>query len=379
MLDIKLTKGQPEYAQIAEQVRLAVARGMLQPGDRLESVRELAAQLRVNPSTVARAYRELEQAGVIETHGRRGTLVAARGDAIELRAGRDARLRGLAERAVVEALAQGFSAEEIEAAFGLQLAAWREQLTRPTSRPVTSGSDRLCRFAGSHDLALEALWAHARREHSEICFTASYVGSLDGLLALLHGEVALAGAHILDEETGEYNLPILRRLFPGGQVRTVTLAEREQGLIVAAGNPKRIGSFADFARPDVRFVNRQAGSGTRTLSEHHLRRAGIAVASIAGFDRVVDTHLAVAAAVAEGGATGGADAGLGVYAAARAFGLDFVPVAKERYDLVLLAADRRRPPLSWLLDTVASPGFRAVVAELGGYDTAKTGEEHTVV
>ena len=298
MLDIKLTKGQPEYAQIAEQVRLAVARGTLQPGERLESVRELAARLGVNASTVARAYRELEQAGVIETHGRRGTLVAARGDAIGLRAVRDARLRGLAERAVVEALAQGFSAEEIEAAFGLQLAAWREQLSRPAPRPGTEIPDRLCRFAGSHDLALEALWAHARREHSEVSFSASYVGSLDGLLALLHGEVALAGAHILDEETGEYNLPILRRLFPGGQLLAVTLAEREQGLIVARGNPKGIRSFADLARGDVRFVNRQAGSGTRTLSEHHLRRAGIAAASIAGFDRVVETHLAVASAVA---------------------------------------------------------------------------------
>ena len=222
------------------------------------------------------------------------------------------------------------------------------------------------------------MWAHARREHSEVSFSASYVGSLDGLLALLHGEVALAGAHILDEETGEYNLPILRRLFPGGQLRAVTLAEREQGLIVARGNPKGIRSFADLARGDVRFVNRQAGSGTRTLSEHHLRRAGIAAASIAGFDRVVDTHLAVASAVAEGSVSG-ADAGLGVYAAARAFGLDFVPIAKERYDLVLLAADRSQPPLSWLLDTIASPGFRAVVAELGGYDTSKTGQEQTVV
>jgi molybdate-binding protein/DNA-binding transcriptional regulator YhcF (GntR family) len=379
MLDIKLTKGQPEYAQIAEQVRLAIARGTLHPGDRLESVRELAARLGVNASTVARAYRELEQAGVIETHGRRGTLVAARGDAIGLRAVRNARLRSLAERAVVEALAQGFAPEEIEAAFGLQLAAWREQMARPASRPAAESADRLCRFAGSHDLALEALWAHARREHSEVSFTANYVGSLDGLLALLHGEVALAGAHILDEETGEYNLPILRRLFPGGQVRTVTLAEREQGLIVASGNPKRIGSCADLARDDVRFVNRQPGSGTRTLLELHLRRAGIAVASVAGFDRVVETHLAVASAVAEGSAKGGADAGLGVYAAARAFGLDFVPVAKERYDLVLLSADRRRPPINWLLDMVASHDFRAVVAELGGYDTAKTGQEHIVV
>jgi molybdate-binding protein/DNA-binding transcriptional regulator YhcF (GntR family) len=377
MLDIKFTKGQPEYAQIAEQVRLAVVRGSLRPGDRLEPVRELAGRLGVNASTVARAYRELEQAGVIETHGRRGTLVAAAGEEVGLRALRVSRLRTLTERAVVEALAQGFSADEIEAAFALQLAAWREQLARPVPRPPTSHedhADRLCRFAGSHDLALEALWAHMRREHSEIGFAASYVGSLDGLLALLHGDAALAGAHILDEETGEYNLPIVRRLFPGGQARAVTLAEREQGLIVAEGNPQRIHGFADLMRPEVRFINRQAGSGTRTLLEHHLRQAGISSAAIAGFDRVAETHLGVAAAVAEGDA----DAGLGLYAAARAFGLGFVPVCVERYDLVFMAADRDRPPLSWLLDTISSHRFRAVVAELGGYDTTRTGQEYAV-
>jgi DNA-binding transcriptional regulator YhcF (GntR family) len=236
MLTIHLTKGSPEYAQIVEQIRLAVARGELRPGDRLAPVRELADQLGVNPSTAARAYRELEQAGVIETHGRRGTLVAQDRNAEGLRHERETRLRGLAERAVVEALAQGFTPDEIEAALGLQLAAWREQ-RGPQAAPAAPRSlDRLGRFAGSHDLALEALWAQIRLTHPQVAWSASYVGSLDGLLALLHGEVSLAGAHILDEETGEYNLPILRRPFPGGQVCAVTLAEREQGLIVAAGN-----------------------------------------------------------------------------------------------------------------------------------------------
>ncbi len=374
MLEIRLNKGQPEYTQIVEQIQLAVAHGMLRPGERLSPVRAVAAQLGVNASTVARAYRELEQAGVVETHGRRGTLVAAQHDAGKLRGLRDARLRSLAERAVVEALAQGFAPEEIEAALGLQLAAWREQRNRPAQPPVAERAGRLYRFAGSHDLALEALWAQARQAHGEAPFAADYVGSLDGLLALLHGEAALAGAHILDEETGDYNLPILRRLFPGGQVCAVTLAEREQGLIVARGNPKSICSLSDLARHDLRFVNRQPGSGTRTLLEHHLRVVGVTPTVITGYERVAVTHLAVASAVAEGSA----DVGLGLYAAARAFGLDFVPVAKERYDLVLYVGDRDDPPVSWLLEMVSSAAFRGVVAELAGYHTEHTGEEHRV-
>ncbi len=374
MITIKLTAGSPEYVQIVEQIQLAVAHGTLQPGERLSPVRELAAQLGINASTVARAYRELEQAGVVETRGRRGTLVAAGRDMRELRALRDARLRALAEHAVVEALAQGFAAEEIEAAFGFQLAAWREQRDRPAPHPKLDHSGRLYRFAGSHDPALEALWAQARQAHGDAPFATSYVGSLDGLLALLHGDVALAGTHILDEESGEYNLPILRRLFPRGQVCAVTLAEREQGLIVARGNPKGIRQLSDLAGRDLRFINRQPGSGTRTLLEQNLRMAGLAPDAITGYDRVASTHLGVASAVADGSA----DAGLGVLAAARGFGLDFVPVTTERYDLALYVADRDRPPLNWLLEMASSAAFRAVVAELGGYHTEHTGEERIV-
>jgi molybdate-binding protein/DNA-binding transcriptional regulator YhcF (GntR family) len=375
MLTITLTRGAPEYAQIVEQIRLAVARGELRPGERLASVRELADRLGVNPSTAARAYRELEQAGVIETHGRRGTLVAQESNVEGLRQYREARLRGLAERAVVEALAQGFTPDEIEAAFGLQLAAWREQRGPHPTPAMPRAPDRLMRFAGSHDLALEALWAQARLAHPAAAFTAAYVGSLDGLLALLHGEAGLAGAHILDEETGEYNLPILRRLFPGGQVCAVTLAEREQGLIVAAGNPQGVHSLADLARGDLRFINRQPGSGTRTLLEHRLRVLGLTPAHLAGYDRVAATHMAVATAIAQGHA----DAGLGVRAAAQAFGLDFLPVATERYDLVCYVADRDQPPLAPLFDLLASAAFRRIIAQLDGYHAAHTGEVRIVI
>ena len=201
--------------------------------------------------------------------------------------------------------------------------------------------------------------------------SASYVGSIDGLLALLHGEAGLAGSHILDEESGEYNLPILRRLFQGQPLCVVTLAGREQGLIVPAGNPLGLAGWADLARPGLRFINRGPGSGTRTLLDHGLRCEGIWPQGILGYDWVAPTHLAVASAVAGGQA----DTGLGLYAAARAYGLGFVPLADERYDLVLRSEDRNQPPIARLLEIIGSDGYKAILARLGGYDTKQTGNE----
>ena len=371
MIEFDFVKGKPEYLQIAEQLQLAVAAGRLKPHERLEPVRELAGRLGLNPSTVARAYRLLEQQGVIQTGGRRGSRVSdgsATGGAEMLR---QVRLRTLAARAVSEGLAQGFAPDELEAALGLELAAWRERRQARSGSAPARQPGRLSLFAGSHDLALEALWAQARRLHPGLLLEPRYVGSLDGLLALLHGEAGLAGTHLMDEESGEYNLPVLRRLFVGFPLCLVTLAEREQGLILARGNPRRIQGYADLAQPELRFVNRQPGSGTRSLLDHSLRRQAVNPAEIRGYDRVVPTHLAVAAAVAEGSA----DAGLGIRAAARAFDLDFLPLARERYDLVLMAADRDSSPIAELLGVLGSAAFRAVVRQIGGYDTALTGEE----
>lgn len=368
MIDIHLQAGEPEYLQIVQQVRWAVANGELKTGDTLEPVRRLAARLGVNASTVARAYRLLEMQGVVHTHQRRGTIIAAPGaDVQDLR---HTRLRQIMERALVEALALGYTPGEVEGAFAMQIAAWRERRARPfaAGRPPSAG-DRLHRFAGSHDLALEALWAYALRAEGSDAFSASYVGSLDGMLQLLRGDVAIAGTHMLDEESGEYNLPILQRLFVGRRLAVVTLAEREQGLIVAAGNPARIDGLATLAQPHVRFINRQPGSGTRTLLDYHLRRQGIAATAISGYQHEVATHTAVADAVARGRA----DAGLGLRAAAHAFGLSFIPLARERYDLVMLADDRMQPPLARLIDCLCSAAFREIVAGMIGYDATHTG------
>jgi putative molybdopterin biosynthesis protein len=203
-----------------------------------------------------------------------------------------------------------------------------------------------------------------------VTLASTNVGSMGGLIALRDGLCHLAGSHLLDPGTGEYTLPYLERLLaPGRSVAVVRLVHREQGLLVAAGNPMALTGIADLARDGLRYVNRQPGAGTRVLLDHELGQAGIAPDAISGYAREEPTHFAVAAAIA----AGRADCGLGVQAAARAFGLDFVPVAREPYDLVLeldMFESGLLAPLWELLDDAA---FRSAVEALGGYDTAQTG------
>ncbi|MGC4116623.1 MAG: molybdopterin biosynthesis protein [Myxococcales bacterium] len=222
---------------------------------------------------------------------------------------------------------------------------------------------------GSHDPALDVLGdlLAGRRPGSRLA--SASVGSLGGILAVAAGEAHLAGSHLLDPATGEYNLPDLARHAPQAELAVVTLAHRAQGLLVPKGNPKGLRAFEDLAREDVLFVNRQRGSGTRVLLDHELAKRGIASKQIKGYEREEFTHAAVAVAVL----SGAADAGLGVLAAAKALGLDFVPVAEERYDLIVpvdLLADPRVEQVLELLGTVE---FRQALRKLGGYDDRQTG------
>ena len=197
----------------------------------------------------------------------------------------------------------------------------------------------------------------------------SNVGSLGGLVALRDGLCHVAGSHLLDPATGEYTLPYIDRVLPGREVAVVRLVHREQGLIVAPGNPHGIGGIEDLARSGIRYVNRQRGAGTRVLLDHELAHRGIAADAISGYTREEHTHLAVAAAVA----AGRVDAGLGVLAAARAFGLDFVPVTREPYDLVLDAGTLGDAVLAPLWALLEDPSFKVSVEALGGYGTEEMG------
>jgi putative molybdopterin biosynthesis protein len=223
---------------------------------------------------------------------------------------------------------------------------------------------------GSHDLTLDLLSSELAKLSPGLSLSSSNVGSLGGLIALQRGEAHLAGSHLLDEETGEYNLSYVRRLLRDRPTVLVNLVYRDQGFIVPRGNPKKIGGLEDLVRPDVQFINRQKGAGTRVLLDYQLKQLGISPEQINGYRREEFTHLAVAASIA--GDT--ADTGLGILAAARALRLGFVPLLKERYDLVIPRENYGSPLMQLLLDTLRGPRFRTQVEALGGYDTSQMGE-----
>ena len=222
---------------------------------------------------------------------------------------------------------------------------------------------------GSHDLVLDLLASRLSESPGNPTVSSANVGSIGGLLAIRRGETHIAGSHLLDEETGEYNVSYIDRYIPNKRVTLVHLAGRTQGLMVSPHNPMRITSLADLARDGVRFVNRQRGSGTRVLLDFKLRETGIPTESIRGYDREEYTHLAVAAAV-QGGR---ADVGLGILPAARAMGLEFVPLFEEQYDLVIpiefYDGDLLRP----MLGMIRSAEFQREVEDLGGYNTSQMG------
>ena len=222
---------------------------------------------------------------------------------------------------------------------------------------------------GSHDLTLDLLADRLRRSYPAHSLSSSNVGSLGGLMALRRGESHLAGSHLLDEESGEYNLPFVRRYLRGREIVVVNLVRRVQGLIVAPGNPLSITHLEDLRRQDVAFVNRQRGSGTRVLLDYKLAELGIDPGEIRGYDREEYTHLAVAASVA----AGGADTGLGILSAARALDVDFVPLMPEQYDLVVPREFYDSELLRPLFELIRSDAFRGAVDALGGYDTSSTG------
>lgn len=221
---------------------------------------------------------------------------------------------------------------------------------------------------GSHDLAIGVLEDQLKLHCPEIKIAAANVGSLGGLLALQRGETHMAGTHLLDA-SGVYNIPDIQRAIPKVPVVLVHLAQREQGILVARGNPKSLCRLQDLTRKDLRFVNRQPGSGTRVLLDYQLKKLGMDGAAIAGYEREEFTHMAVGVAVA----SGLADAALGVRAAAQALALDFIPVANEQYDLLIERGFFESARGQLLLATIASDGFKNAVSALGGYDTAKAG------
>ncbi|MFO7908059.1 MAG: substrate-binding domain-containing protein [Pirellulaceae bacterium] len=223
---------------------------------------------------------------------------------------------------------------------------------------------------GSHDNTLDVLADELKACHGRLTLSSSHVGSLGGLRAIKKGGCHLAGSHLLDAEDGSYNVSYIKRYLPGVPVKLVNLVLRDQGLIVPRGNPKQIKGIDDLARPDITFINRQAGSGTRILLDYRLRQLGLDPGDITGYTHEEFTHMAVAVAVL----SGSVDAGLGIHAAAKALDLDFIPVVTEQYDLVIPRVYFDTENIAALLDIINSDRFKERVEALGGYTTKRTGE-----
>lgn len=223
-------------------------------------------------------------------------------------------------------------------------------------------------ITGSHDPMLDLLAGELAARFPGSRLASASVGSLGGIVALGRGETHLAGMHLLDEATGEYNLPDLRRQLGGQAVRVITFAHREQGLVVAAGNPLNVQGLDDLRR--LRYVNRQRGAGTRVLLDYMLKQRGLTSDEIAGYGHEEYTHMAVAGAVA----SGVADCGMAVRSAAIALGLDFISIGWERYDLVIPAAQFDHPIVQQVLDVVGDDGFKQRLAAQPGYAVDETGQ-----
>ncbi len=373
-MDIKLDyhSSTPIYQQIAEQLRQLIATEQIKPGERLPSIRQLSQSLNINPNTVCRAYLELEQEKILISRRGGGTSVKTQDVATDVRSNRQKKLLENMNDDIVKSLSQGYKPEELEAAFYLSLERWREERQAEVKEPeeiATPKKKNTIRIVGSHDLALNILLDLLRQRVKGLQTDVTHAGSLGGLIALQEESADLAGTHLLDEETGEYNYPYVKRILPGQEIAIVNLSFRIQGLMFVKGNPKQIKGLEDLKRPDITFVNRQPGSGTRVLLDLQLKKQGISPFDIKGYETEFNTHLAVASYIARGSA----DVGLGIEASATSCGLDFMPMFRERYDIVMPLANYKSKRLAPMLEIIKSEEFKKIVNGVGGYDTSQTG------
>lgn len=373
-ISLDQTTQTPLYKQIVDQVRQHIAIGLLKQGEHLPTVRQLAHILNINPGTVVRAYLELEQDGIVVSRRGGGTIVSATSNDPQLLLRRQKQLDNMVGETLLEIFSMGYSPLELETSFRLNLARWDEErnsITPPIPELDETHADEqnIIHIVGSHDIALNLLVDQLKFKKSDIRIETTNSGSLGGLIALQEDRADIAGIHLLDEETMEYNYPYVKRILPGRSIALVHLAYRMQGLIFAQNNPKHIETIEDLCRQDVVFINRQKGSGTRVLLDFELRHRGIQPSQINGYTHEANTHLEVAINVARGNA----DVGLGIEGAARSCEIGFLPLFRERYDLVMTVNKYHSPAVRSLLEIITNEEFKKLVAEIGGYDISQTG------
>ena len=223
---------------------------------------------------------------------------------------------------------------------------------------------------GSHDPLLDELADMMHIQDRNVYLSSAHVGSMGGIMAIRRGEAHAAGCHLLNTENGEYNIAFMKKYFPRGGVKLIRCVGRQQGMMVAKGNPLNIQKFSDIAREGVRYVNRQKGSGTRILTDYLCKQENVNVDAIYGYDREELTHTSVAAQIV----SGSADAGMGIYSAAKLYDLDFIPICIEEYDLIIPDHAWETPMVQQLIATLKSDAFKDKILSLGGYTVENPGE-----
>ncbi len=244
-----------------------------------------------------------------------------------------------------------------------------EPVTAELLRPPTFINNTIV-GVGSHDNTLDVLADQIRSTHGNLTLSSSHVGSMGGLMAIKREACHFAGSHLLNIKDGSYNISYIQKYLPDKPIRLVNLVFRDQGLMVPKGNPKMIQGIEDLSRKDIRFINRQAGSGTRILLDYRLEQVGVHSKDIIGYENEEFTHMSIAVAIL----SGTADVGLGIFAAASALNLDFIPVVTEQYDLIIPETYFHTQNIQILLETITSKAFKTRVEALGGYHTNQTGK-----
>jgi len=270
-----------------------------------------------------------------------------------------------AEEFLLESITQGYTPQEVHQAMDLAMDRWR------TLKPVVQESnlDSNLRFSGSHDQVMIWLSNNFDKINKIGSLELGFNGSLSGLLQLAEGKTDLAGCHLWDAASDQYNDPFISKLFPGKHIAVIHLAKRHLGFIMPPGNPKKILKLQDLTKSGLRFINRQAGSGTRVWFDSMLTRCNIRSEGIHGYADEVSTHTETARLVAEGKV----DTGIGLQSAADTYKLDFIPLTEESYELVCFQNILANPALLSLIEWLKKSAALELTKEFSGYDFAKSG------
>ena len=274
------------------------------------------------------------------------------------------------EQFILESITSGYTLPEISEALNLATEHWRELEELPQKVEEST-----IRFSGSSDTVINLLAEMLDSYIPDIHMHVDVCGSMEGIMSVAQKKADIAGCHLWDPETQSYNLPYIKKLIPGRPVQVITMAHRRIGIILAPGNPLQIQSISDLAHPQVRFINRQSGSGTRVWFDQQLSENHLSPAQIQGYENEKKTHTEIARLIAEGIV----DVGIGLESAAKAFGLEFIFLTKERFDLVALRQSAEQPPVSKLFGWLQTADAREFISQLYGYETNNTGEVQNIL